>query len=153
MTIQTKHAFIALSLIFILLISYAATPAAKVELKSIPERLSNNRNWTGDKTEVGYISLRCGTLLLLISQVFLSDNRRIDTIVKQADLIKERSSDLIGAGIEISKSQGLPSQLIEIRVEELSNVYVQLLTKNRALHNNIFEGVAGEDFNFCKSLL
>lgn len=122
-------------------------------MASINSRIANSTNWTEDKTEVGYITLRCGILLRLISDAFLSDTRRIDTIVRQAEFIKRRSFDIMEEGVTISKGAGLSSQLIEMRVHELSKVYLQQLVSNRALHNNIFTGVVGDDFNFCKELL
>jgi hypothetical protein len=153
--INNASGLIIIVLLAISVLVNTALPAfaAPNNLTSINNRLENNANWIEDKTEVGYITLRCGILLRLIADAFLSDTRRIDAIVKQAEFMKKRSIDIMDVGITISKGVGLSSELIDIRATELSKVYLQQLVSNRALHNNIFADLIGQDFSFCRDLL
>ena len=105
--------------VFVLVATAAALCQAS-ELEPIGKRLEKAPNWIEDRTEVGYITLRCGVLLFAVSEVFLSDSRRIESIVKQAERVRDASRNLLDKGILISRSVGLGEQIINLRMAQLS---------------------------------
>ena len=123
------------------------------DLESINKRLEKAPNWIEDRAEIGYITLRCGVLLFAISEVFLSDPRRMEIIVKQATRIQDASKKLLDQGALISNSVGLGEQVVDLRVAQLSKAYGYLIVQNRALHNDIFKGMVEADFLFCMNLV
>jgi hypothetical protein len=123
------------------------------EIESLNDRFKTIPNWSKDPSEVGYVLARCGVLLLLISEVFKSDTREKDDMVSIATQNAKKARELVAQGFEISRSVGASQSLLDRRVQQLFSSYRDQIVRNRAVHNNIFHGIVGQDFVLCRAFL
>lgn len=109
---------------------------------------SDRANWNKDPSEVAYVAMRCAALFNLVGNTFI-ENGATPKHKEDGRALVGKSDDLMDAGLRLSFSIGMDEKNILARSKSFSDIYSKQLVKNKQLHNNIFEGETGQDFNFC----
>lgn len=104
--------------------------------------------WESDPTEVAYMVFRCGALLDRIGRVFIENGATPEHRTNGQGLV-QRADRLLATGAALSLSTGLDETRLLERAKAFFDIYIRQIVENRRLHNDMFEGWVGEDFQFC----
>lgn len=133
--------------VFLSLLAFNAK-AETQSLEPLTSLLEKRPRWASDATEVAYVSVRCGSLFLVIGEMFSASNKEGD---------EQTGRDLIIAGLrlilfgnELSKVDGMSEEARNRRQDLLAKAYVDTVKNNRSLHNNMFYGFVEHDVRRCK---
>lgn len=105
-------------------------------------------DWASDPTEVAYVVFRCGALLDRVGRVFIENGATPEHRTNGHGLV-QRADRLLATGSALSLSTGMDETRLLERAKAFFDIYIRQIVENRRLHNDMFEGWVGEDFQFC----
>jgi hypothetical protein len=127
------------------------TGAAGQNLQPLDAWSKKNPNWAKDRSELAYVSTRCGVVFLAIGMYFSGNSGKIDD-VNSGEELKRKGRALSLLGIRLSTQTGMSNDAIRERMAGLMNIYSSEIKLNKQLNNNIFYGWIEKDFDFCIEL-
>ncbi len=104
--------------------------------------------WEKDPTEVAYVVFRCGAIFDVIGRVFVENGVTPEHKANGRGLA-ERANGLLSTGSFLSFNVGMSEARILERAKAFFEIYTRLVVNNRRLHNDMFNGQVGQDFDFC----
>jgi hypothetical protein len=104
--------------------------------------------WEKDPTEVAYVVFRCGTIFDVIGRVFIENGATLEHKANGNRMV-ERATALLSTGSFLSLNTGMSETRILERAKSFFEIYHRLIVENRRLHNDMFNGQVGQDFDFC----
>lgn len=107
-------------------------------------------DWKNDPTEVAYVVFRCGTLFDLLGRVFV-ENGTTSGQRDDGQKMISRADGLLTTGTALSFNTGMSEPRLLERAKAFFDIYGRQIVENRRLHNDMFEGLVGKDFQFCVS--
>jgi hypothetical protein len=105
------------------------------------------KNWMADKSELSYALTRCGSLYSVVGIYFIANTANGDS--SDGRKLLEFGRVFLDTGGAIAADGGMSINAIGVRHESLQKIYVETVKSNKAVHNNIFYGWVGADFEFC----
>lgn len=117
-------------------------------LESIESWQSMRPNWIDDTTELAYVAARCAALYGVIGAAFAA-NGTTDTHKKTSTEVVARGFKLMYVGSLLGKEVGLSDENFSRRYREISKQYVEVVSSNRTINNNMFHGFIEYDWKFC----
>ena len=105
------------------------------------------KNWMADKSEFSYALTRCGSLYSVVGIYFIANTANGDS--SDGRKLLELGRVLLDTGGAIAADGGMSIDAIGERHKALQKIYVETVKSNKAVHNNIFYGWVGADFEFC----
>lgn len=142
---------------FFLVVIFLALPfgpsviAQTQALEPIAQWERKTPKWASDPSELGYISVRCGALFGVIGTAFSNlGSKSGDT--KTGNEVTARGVLLVMFGNQASESTGWSKAKLEERFNAISGSYLEIVSKNRTAHNNMFHGFIENDWKFCLEL-
>ncbi|MFZ4986657.1 MAG: hypothetical protein ACOYLF_14455 [Blastocatellia bacterium] len=105
-------------------------------------------NWASDQSEVAYLASRCGVLYGAVGAVFRNSGRTADDKAQGTD-VTGRGFQLIMLGNELAQEAGWSQENLTQRIRSISDSYLQVISSNRTVHNNMFHGFVGKDWTIC----
>ncbi len=130
----------------LLLSSYSM--AQPTRLEPIESWQSRRPNWLDDTTELSYVATRCAALYGVIGAVFTTKGATEDDKKRGADTVV-RSMKLMYVGSLLAREVGGTDEQFARRYRGISEQYGEVVSSNRAIHNNMFHGFIEYDWRFC----
>ena len=126
----------------------ASTQSLAEELEPFQSWIAKRPQWSDDEGEVSYAYTRCGTLLMILGRIFIA-NPSVDDDLRVGKDSKDRGSALLLFGNMLGNSKGMSNEFLSKRFDLVSKSYLDRITINRRLHNNMFHGYILSDYHFC----
>ncbi len=141
-----------ISAFLMVLTLFGTTAIAKSQsLEPIEKWEKRHSNWASDQSELGYISARCGALYGVIGATFRNFGGRPEDAQKGSEIIV-RGLLLTIFGNQFSERIGWTKERLEQRFKDVSDKYLEVVSSNRTIHNNMFHGFVEGDWKFCIEL-
>jgi hypothetical protein len=105
-------------------------------------------NWGSDRSEAGYLATRCGALYGVVAAVFRNYGRSAEDKEMSAD-VTGRGLQLMVFGNELAGDVGWSQEHLSQRIRSIFDAYLQVVSSNRTVHNNMFHGFVEKDWTIC----
>lgn len=107
----------------------------------------DRKNWMSDKSEFSYALTRCGSLYSVVGIYFIANTANGDS--SDGKKLLGLGNAFLDTGGALASDGGMSIEAIGVRYNALQKTYIDAVKLNKSLHNNIFFGWVGADFEFC----
>lgn len=136
---------------FICAILYISFASAKSQsLIPLDKWMDERPSWLNDTSEMAYFTVRCNSLLSLVSQFFISRARHQEDMIG-GQKVKQDSEAYILPVIVFGRASGYEYTDVMARSSTLIKIYSEQMGSSKEITNSIFSGYLGDDFKIYTS--